>query len=741
MASFRSVEGLKALDDIVKTRIPQWSNGLRQFQRESISTILDQVDLMCITATGDGKSALFAVPILVHLEIIRNPSKYPKFNILMKEKPVGLVVIPTKGLGNNIVDELKGFGIKAFAFTAENIAEARRSGIKIIEDIILCKYQIVCVDPEHLREPDWYRIMNSTSFRSNIIFGCAEEAHLIDEWGLTFRPLFRHIGTFLRGRLPSSISHFALTATLPPGPSTTSVCSSLGFQEGSFKFIRRSNERPNTKIIVKQLTSPIGGSKFPQLLEYLNEGRKTIIHVRTIELSYRVFLFLFNHAPDGTNPLRRIRTFNSLATSTYNKKTIDLINNDSEFQVVIATKAFTNGIHAKALVDSISLGTSETQNESEQAGGRVGRDPLTRARRIILAQPTELAKAQKIVSSLPSVDFKKGLPLSKKNEMDLAKAIFLGNSHCFNSINNKIYQNEPLPDTQLDCIEAGRDEPCSLCCTRYHIPEDARVYTVPDSPLLPFKTQTAPTALQPSSSRATKVTKKEAEGVRERLKLYELELWKEERLQGSHRNRPRLSYFPQSLVNILVTQLLTFDSQDSLDSVLTSNSWPFMASQNAKLFQVVLSLQEKIKSDRKAKSKKKSKNMTASSSTDVNSCALTMSNTSTQPAPSDPCTALANVTNTPPPSPKPTKSSSKKRPAPTKPNEPKAKKPREKAKTVAETTATYRPAYNTRSSRTRNKSSVCGKLVFLILIIYPHSELFLHLFVILPIIDQITILI
>ncbi|EEB90233.1 hypothetical protein MPER_11582 [Moniliophthora perniciosa FA553] len=280
---------------------------------------------MCITATGDGKSALFAVPILVHLEISQNPSKYPRFNVPIKKNPVGLVIVPTKGLGNNIVDELEGFGIKAFAFTAENIAEARRSGTKIVQDIIQSKYQVVCVDPEHLREPDWYRIMNSTSFRSNVIFGCAEEAHLIDEWGSTFRPLFRHIGTFLRGRLPSSISRFALTATLQPGPSTTS------------------------------------------LIEYLNEGRKTIIHVRTIELSYRVFLFLFNHAPNGANPLRRIRTFNSLATSTYNKKTIDLINNDPEFQVVIATKAFTNGIHAKALVDSISLGHRNT-NESEQQG-------------------------------------------------------------------------------------------------------------------------------------------------------------------------------------------------------------------------------------------------------------------------------------------------------------------------------------------------------------------------------------
>ena len=37
------------------------------------------------------------------------------------------------------------------------------------------------------------------------------EVHLINSWGLSFRPAFTLIGTFLRGRFPSSISIMGLS--------------------------------------------------------------------------------------------------------------------------------------------------------------------------------------------------------------------------------------------------------------------------------------------------------------------------------------------------------------------------------------------------------------------------------------------------------------------------------------------------------------------------------------------------
>ncbi|THU98200.1 hypothetical protein K435DRAFT_605301, partial [Dendrothele bispora CBS 962.96] len=96
-------QGQEALKLIVKKLIPQWSDGLRDFQAEYIPLILD---LFTITATGNGKSALFAVPILVHTEISRNPDLYPSFSVNIRKKPAGIVITPTKGLANNIVHVL-----------------------------------------------------------------------------------------------------------------------------------------------------------------------------------------------------------------------------------------------------------------------------------------------------------------------------------------------------------------------------------------------------------------------------------------------------------------------------------------------------------------------------------------------------------------------------------------------------------------------------------------------------------
>ncbi|KAJ7209148.1 hypothetical protein GGX14DRAFT_632310, partial [Mycena pura] len=76
----------------------------------------------------------------------------------------------------------------------------------------------------------------------NILYGCVDEVHLINEWGSEFRPPFKHIGRFFRGRLPPSASIFALSGTLQPGSATKSVLSSLGMLGDNFYMFRSSND-------------------------------------------------------------------------------------------------------------------------------------------------------------------------------------------------------------------------------------------------------------------------------------------------------------------------------------------------------------------------------------------------------------------------------------------------------------------------------------------------------------------
>ena len=250
------------------------------------------------------------------------------------------------------------------------------------------------MDPEHLHDREWREIAEYPIFRANILFASVDEVHLINEWGLSFRLAFGTIGIFLRGRFPSSISIVGLTATLEPGPPTVSVCKSLGFFEGNFMLIRRSNERPNTQFTVQFLTHGLNGDKFPDILPYLASGRKTIIHCRTINQVSQVFAYIWRLQPDGTNKLVRARVYHSICPAEYNKQTIDLLETEPRLQIVISTVAFSNGLNAKSLLDSLSLGFGSTFNESWQEKGRVGRDPKTIGRGVIFAHRSVIKEAE-----------------------------------------------------------------------------------------------------------------------------------------------------------------------------------------------------------------------------------------------------------------------------------------------------------------------------------------------------------
>ena len=85
-----------------KLCIPNWMNGLHAIQLELVSAILDGKDLLCCTATGDGKSAAFSIPTLVLLEYNKHPDAYVA-GLPTRRRLIGVVVTLTKGLVDNIV--------------------------------------------------------------------------------------------------------------------------------------------------------------------------------------------------------------------------------------------------------------------------------------------------------------------------------------------------------------------------------------------------------------------------------------------------------------------------------------------------------------------------------------------------------------------------------------------------------------------------------------------------------------
>ncbi|KAJ6524201.1 P-loop containing nucleoside triphosphate hydrolase protein [Mycena capillaripes] len=356
---WRDPQGQRTITKIVKQEIPEWKDGLYPSQQKLIVRVLDGEDILCCMATGGGKSAIFAVPIIILREMARNPRSYP--DLPVRQLPLGIVVTPTKGLAANIVYELKKLRIPAFAYCQDTVTEARKAGRNLVRDIAECKtWNVICIDPEHLREKAWREITASEVFRANIVYGCVDEAHLINEWGAEFRPQFKHVGSFFRGRLPSSASVMALSATLEPGAPSNN------------------------------------------LIPYLNSLRKAVIHCRTLDDVLRVFLYLWKSLPPGPHRLRRIQIYsrnpNSLRSFEDNEEILRLLDEDPQCQVVIATVAFSNGLNVKSLLDSISLGFPDTVDQLWQEKGRVGRNPDTAARGVVLYQPSSLLAAQKQIA-------------------------------------------------------------------------------------------------------------------------------------------------------------------------------------------------------------------------------------------------------------------------------------------------------------------------------------------------------
>ncbi|KAJ7856962.1 hypothetical protein B0H14DRAFT_2578602 [Mycena olivaceomarginata] len=150
---------------------------------------------------------------------------------------------------------------------------------------------------------------------------------------------------------------------------------------------------PNTQFIMEPLAHGIGGKEFPELISYLNSGRKAVIHCRRLDDVLRVFLYLWNSLPANLDRLTRIQMYHSLRSVEDNEEILRLLEEDPRCQVVIGTIALTDLI--------LSMGIPPTVGQLWQEKGRVGRDPDTAARGVVFYEPSALAQAQNKSLSRP----------------------------------------------------------------------------------------------------------------------------------------------------------------------------------------------------------------------------------------------------------------------------------------------------------------------------------------------------
>ncbi|KAM5546219.1 hypothetical protein V8D89_000345 [Ganoderma adspersum] len=343
---FSSPAGFRLVREILSKHIPYQPHD---WQLEGVCKMLDGKDLVAILPTGAGKTGYFTMFMLTLVELSQDPSLCSP-PVSVPRDPCMIVVYPTNGLEEEQARVFMGVGLKTLVINAETTSTACLSG----EDLWLTArvgVTMILLSPEQLSTRGFESLIRHRPFQARFQAFGVDEIHLLNSWGLAFHQAFRQLG-HARARLSSHV-FVGTSATVLAGDVRGSIFAFLGLHPGTFYLIQRSNLRQNVQTIFRTLTHGIGGWSFSDLKWVVESKRKTVIHCRTITLGFRLALYLWRLIPSHTRQLMR---------------------DDPETQIVIATAAFMVGIDLPNIRDVILLGALESADEHVQWEGRAGRD-------------------------------------------------------------------------------------------------------------------------------------------------------------------------------------------------------------------------------------------------------------------------------------------------------------------------------------------------------------------------------
>ncbi|MBD2305826.1 ATP-dependent DNA helicase RecQ [Chroococcidiopsis sp. FACHB-1243] len=344
----------------IRTKLQQiWGySDFRLPQREIIRSILSGQDTLIIMPTGGGKSICFQLPALLQTGLT-------------------IVVSPLVALMENQVKELRDRHLPAALLHSELPKDSR---FKTLQQLERQQIKLLYLSPETLlSKPIWERLSQPQLKIDSLIL---DEAHCLSQWGDTFRPAYRRLGTVRSALLQSKpigakIAIAAFTATADPTTQQT-IQQVLQLQQPAI--FRQNPYRSNLHLQVKIVWTPKGRKHQLEKFIQSQQGEAGLVYVRTRRdseslaewLMQRGYVTAAYHA--GLSPAERRR----IEASWLN----------GEMQFVICTSAFGMGINKPNVRWVIHFHSPLLLSEYVQEVGRAGRDGKPSIALTLISEPT-----------------------------------------------------------------------------------------------------------------------------------------------------------------------------------------------------------------------------------------------------------------------------------------------------------------------------------------------------------------
>ena len=337
--------------------------GYKQFrplQGEAVTCLLKHQDALVMLPTGSGKSICFQLPGLL-------------------QSGLTIVVSPLVALMENQVQDLQARHLPAETFHSQLTSQQRRQVLRKLEQRQL---RLLYLSPESLvSKPIWDRLCDPHLLIQNLI---VDEAHCIEQWGSSFRPVYRRLGTIrpvlsqIKGAQSAHrISIAAYTATADP-VTQEEIQSVLQLENP--QILRSSPYRQNLDLQVAIAWTP--ACRRQKILRFIHAQGSTsgLIYTSSRRLSESLAVWLGKHYP------RTVAYHAGLRPSERRRIETQWLQGDLPF--VICTSAFGMGIDKLTVRWIAHYQTPLSLNAYLQEVGRAGRDNMRSHTLLLASEPT-----------------------------------------------------------------------------------------------------------------------------------------------------------------------------------------------------------------------------------------------------------------------------------------------------------------------------------------------------------------